>query len=109
VEAIEKLIQAVQDVPMKSYVKKGLALKLWVARAVLRDSSTRNDHVAVKALCTFVRTVNALAGRKIPAETAAELTAAARDVIYMLENEVVDRCRGRDCWWDRRGDDDDDD
>jgi len=83
-DAIEELIQTVQDLDLKRHTERKLTKRLEIALKLLRDDNAANDRAAAVQVCVFAWTVSGPRGWGIPSDVAEELASSARDIVQQI-------------------------
>jgi hypothetical protein len=80
----EMLLDDLADLGLADGTYTALGAKLDAAMQILTDGDPDNDHRAIPILEAFIHQVEALAGKKIPADDAAALVDAAERIIAVI-------------------------
>ena len=83
---LEDLAEAVSSANLPKGSANSLDASLTAAQNLLNDGDPANDHAAVNVLNAFINKVQAQAGKKIPAELAADLITMAEELIALLSS-----------------------
>jgi hypothetical protein len=81
---LDILDEIIDDMDLPEGKGDSITASLDTAAKVLEDSNPKNDGAAVNSLEAFINKLEAQRGKKIPAETADELIAIAREIIAAL-------------------------
>ncbi len=84
---IDALAGQVEGLGLPTGLATSLAIKLDGAIAILSDSQTNNDRAASSRLEAFINEVGAQTGKKISFADAANLTAAAEEILILLQGQ----------------------
>ncbi len=85
-EAIRQLMEDVVALNLHRGIKNSLDAKLSAVLRAIDDLNDNNDAAAIRALKAFVKSVQAQSGKKIAAEDADALIAAAQAIIDLLSS-----------------------
>jgi predicted outer membrane repeat protein len=83
-QLLAELIDTLAGMHLERNCANALSARLRIAHRILRDDNPKNDIAAVNTLRSFINSVRAQRGKKIPQADADTLIAAARQIIDLL-------------------------
>jgi hypothetical protein len=93
-DLLKELVETVASLDVPHGIENALLAKLNAATLILGDLQPNNDHAAANVLGAFIHHVAAQYGKKISAEDADALIAAAEKIIAMLNRPEREARRG---------------